>query len=69
MLNNIKGCCQPNTMTTILGPTGIKFNLWINFQLGPDKTILLNLLSGRLSNPEMIATGTVKFNNVKIYDP
>ena len=44
-------------MTSILGPSG------------NDKTVLLNLLSGRLTNKDMIAKGIVKFNNVSCKDP
>ena len=36
---------------------------------GDDKTVLLNLLSGRLTNSEMSATGTIKFNNIETKDP
>ena len=67
MLNNLKGCCKPNTMTAILGPSGINL-IYLLLYLGQDKTILLNLLSGRLSNAEMSANGILKFNNVKIND-
>ena len=57
-------------MTSILGPSGIKSKTNQNtLILGNDKTVLLNLLSGRLTNAEMSATGTVKFNNVEVKDP
>ena len=54
-------------MTSILGPSGI--SCVFNYLIGNDKTILLNLLSGRLTNKEMSATGMVKFNNVETKDP
>ena len=54
-------------MTSILGPSGIYHDF--KRLLGNDKTILLNLLSGRLTNKEMSASGMVKFNNVETKDP